>query len=173
MSATSTTYLYVGQFSDEVKIGTSRYPERRVRRTFGAILAYKAKIPDDKAADVEAYAHDLLASSETLSEWFRCDVDKAIGAVKEAVRRLREGLSLETTHRPWLANSRRGLVKASQMRADLTKKKLRKARRLWRDPRYTVTQIAQECGLSRHTLYAYLPPRSQAREERKHGKRHA
>ncbi len=46
------------------------------------------------------------------------------------------------------------------------------ARRVWSGP-LTVAQIAEMAHLSTRTLYAHLPPRSEARDEQKKGKPHA
>ena len=186
MSSASTTFLYVASHTDQVKVGTSRYPEWRARRTFGAVLEYKAKIADEVAADAEAYALDLLTPHQApTSEWFKCDARTAVAAVKEAVSRARKGEDLKAVNRPWLANQRRGLVRNAQRRADLTKEKLKIARELWDNVDYNVRQIAKISGVSPTTLYQHMPDRvdalkraarrkeARAAAEIEMGKRHA
>jgi hypothetical protein len=149
---------------DLIKVGTSRDPERRARAIFGQLLS-KVEVPADKAADAEAYAHSLLAAHEESSEWFKCDAETAIQAVAETSARVKADLPLDTPDRPWLANSKRGLIKASQRRADRTQEALKIALTMWFDPQLTVKEISKRCGLSRHTLYDNLPPRFAGRKD--------
>ena len=180
MFRTSRTFLYVAKFSDLVKVGTSVDPERRAQ-SIGGVLVLKVEVDRDKVAATEAYAHHLLVEHEQSSEWFTCSMEMAINAVKTAMARLGEGLSLETPDR--MANQRRGLILAAQRKADRTDEKLRVALTMWFDEKYTVKQVAEACGLSRgtlydrlpprRTLYDHLPPRRVARERKRRGPEHA
>jgi hypothetical protein len=57
-------------------------------------------------------------------------------------------------------------------RAKRLKEGLAIARPLWTGP-MTVKQIAEASGLSTRTLYTYLPPRNEMRDEEKNGKKHS
>lgn len=171
MSATSTSFLYAASAFDLIKVGTSRDPERRMRTIYGHLL-HKVEVPRDKAFDAEAYAHHLLAQYEQSSEWFRCDAEIAIKALAKTECRLLTGQPLDVPPRPF-TNQKRGLVKASERRSDRTASALQIALTMWFDPKFTVREISERCGLSRHTLYDYLPPRNEMRDEEKNGKKHS
>jgi len=69
------------------------------------------------------------------------------------------------------ARTKRATEGSVSRREQLVRQGLAIARPLWLGP-MSVKDIAAMAGLSKRTLYAHLPPRSEARDEAKHGKRH-
>lgn len=184
MCSMSISFLYVASAFDMIKIGVTKNLDLRMRALNHARLHHSAEVPDEQAAAIEAYTHGLLQKSLRGGEWFSCSADDAIRAVDEAVERHVAGLPMPEPSGWRRARQNRGILLASQRRAEQTTEKLKIAIPLWfGDLDVTVKEISRRCGISTRTLYDRLPPRflpdghlplrSEAREVQKKGKPHA
>lgn len=152
----------------------------------------KARAPlleRDQAVSPRHPGETVYVASLRVLGWDHLDVNRALVAADKAEAKvycadIRQVIATDTSPGELLqmlirseeARRRARTTRATEgqlsRRATRLAKGLAIARPLWDGP-MTVKQIEEECGLSRRTLYDHLPQRTEARDERKYGKKHA
>lgn len=78
-----------------VKVGVAQDPVKRLKQVqtgcpFKINIAFTADfVRAEIASQVEYFTHHELRESQTIGEWFECDVDAAINAITNAQRKVR------------------------------------------------------------------------------------